>query len=366
MKRRDFIKKSGVAAAGAASAALAAPAISQDRKQWRLITTWSKGLPGLGTTAQYFADQVTACSDGRLEIKLFAGGEVVPPFESIDAVSAGTVEMGHGAPYYWKGKAIASQLVSNFPFGLLAQEYNAWMYFGGGAEMCDEFYQDAFGCRFIVCGNTGVQHPGYSRKEVNSIDDFKGLKMRMPGLGGAAMAAIGATVINLPGSEVAQAFASGTVDWVEWNSPYGEATMGFWRHGKYYYTPGFHEVATCLDLFINPTAWDSLSSDLKAIVTQCAHSANHFALSEPVAYSGAILQKLIKEEGVVVKVIPDDAMIAIGNAAGQLIAEQVASDPWSAKVFASMSKFRTDQIPYTDSTEGEVIRARKLPFSFPS
>ena len=201
MKRRDFIKKSGAAAAGVATAAIAAPAISQNRMQWRLITTWSKNLPGLGTTAQYFADQVTACSDGRLEIKLFASGEVVPPFESIDAVSAGTVEMGHGAPYYWKGKAIASQLVSNFPFGLTAQEYNAWIYFGGGAELCDEFYQDALGCRLIVCGNTGVQHPGYSRKEVNSLEDFKGLKMRMPGIGGAAMSAIGATVINLPGSE---------------------------------------------------------------------------------------------------------------------------------------------------------------------
>ena len=141
MKRRDFLKKSGAAAAGVASAALAAPAISQDRKQWRLITAWPKNLPGLGTGAQYFADQVTACSDGRLEVKLYASGEVVPAFESIDAVSAGTVEMGHGAPYYWKGKSIASQLVSNFPFGLTAQEYNAWYQYGGGAQLCDELYQ---------------------------------------------------------------------------------------------------------------------------------------------------------------------------------------------------------------------------------
>ena len=366
MKRRDFIKGSSAAVAGVASAAIAAPAISQNRKQWRLITTWPKNLPGLGTTAQFFADQVTACSNGQLEVKLYASGEVVPAFESIDAVSSGTVEMGHGAPYYWKGKAIASQLVSNFPFGLTAQEYNAWYMFGGGAELCDEFYQDALGCRFLVCGNTGVQHPGYSRRELNSIEDFDGLKMRMPGLGGAAMSAIGAVVINLPGSEVAQAFASGTVDWVEWNSPYGEATMGFWRYGKYYYTPGFHEAGTSLDLFINPAAWDTLDSQEQAIVRNCAHAANIFALSEPVAYSGAILQKLVAEEGVIVKKIPDDALTAIGNAVGELIADQVANDAWSAKLFASLSKFRSEQIDYTNTTEGAFIQARNLPYKFPS
>jgi TRAP-type mannitol/chloroaromatic compound transport system substrate-binding protein len=366
MKRRDFLKKSGAAAAGVASAALAAPAISQDRKQWRLITTWPKNLPGLGTGAQYFADQVTACSDGRLEVKLYASGEVVPAFESIDAVSAGTVEMGHGAPYYWKGKSVASQLVSNFPFGLTAQEYNAWYQYGGGAQLCDELYQNELGCRFILCGNTGVQHPGYSSKELNTLEDFQGLKMRMPGIGGAAMSAVGATVINLPGSEVAQAFASGTVDWVEWNNPYGEAAMGFHRYGKYYYTPGFHEPNTSLDLFINPTAWASLSSDLQAIVRQCAYSTTHNILAEFTAYSAPQLQNLVQNEGVIIKVIPDDALIALGNAAGEIIADQMANDPSSAKIFPHMVKFRNEQIPYSNTTEGEFMRARQLPYSFPS
>ena len=365
MKRRDFIKKSGVAAV-AASTAIAAPAISQNRKQWRFVTTWPKNLPGLGTGAQYFADQVTACSGGLLEVKLYASGEVVPAFESIDAVASGTVEMGHGAPYYWKGKSLASQLVSNFPFGLTAQEYNAWYQHGGGRQLCDELYQDTLGCRFLLCGNTGVQHPGWSKKEINSLDDLQGLKMRMPGIGGASMAAIGATVINLPGSEVAAAFASGAIDWVEWNNPYGEASMGFWRYGKYYYTPGFHEPNTSLDLFINPVAWDGLSSDLQAIVTQCAHSATHWILAENVHYAAPQLQKLINEEGVIIKVLPDDALIALGNAAGQIIADQVASDAWSAKIFPQMAKFRSDQIVYSNTTEGEFLRIRKLPYTFPS
>ena len=365
MKRRDFIKTSGAAVA-AASATLAAPAISQNMQQWRLITTWPKNLPGLGTTAQYFADQVTACSNGRLEVKLFASGEVVPAFESIDAVGAGTVEMGHGAPYYWKGKALASQIVSNIPFGLTAQEYNAWYYFGGGEALCDELYRDAFSCKFLLCGNTGVQHPGTSSVEVNSLADFDGLKIRMPGIGGEAMAAIGATVVNLPGSEVAAAFASGTVDWVEWNSPYGEASMGFWRHGKFYYTPGWHEPATSLDLFVNAAAWDALAPDLQAIVSQCAASANMFALSEPTAYSAPQLQKLVNEHGSVIKQIPDDALTALGNTVGEIISAQAEADPMSKKVLSSLLPFRGEQIEYSNTTEADFMRARNLPYSFPT
>ncbi len=366
MERRDFIKGTGVAAVAAASATVAAPAISQNKIQWRLITTWPKNLPGLGTTAQFFADQVTAVSGGKLEVKLFASGEVVPAFESIDAVGAGTVEMGHGAPYYWKGKAPASQIVSNIPFGLTAQEYNAWYYFGGGRDLCDELYRDAFGCKFILCGNTGVQHPGTSSKEINSLEEFKGLKIRMPGLGGEAMTAIGATVINLPGSEVAAAFASGAVDWVEWNSPYGEASMGFWRFGKYYYTPGWHESATSLDLFVNSAAWDGLPADLQAVVENCAASANMYALSEPTAYSAPQLQKLINDHGTVVKKIPDDALTALGSVVGELISDQAARDPMTKKVLNSMLPFRRDQIAYSDTTEADFMRARNLPYKFPT
>ena len=241
MKRRAFLKAAAGSAVVAAAPALPKPALAQSQRKWRLVTTWPKNLPGLGTGAQYFADQVTKCTGGRLTVQLFAAGEIVPAFESIDAVKAGTIEMGHGCPYYWKGKAPAAEFVSNFPFGLTAQEYNAWYHFGGGDKLCDELYSEAFGCKYLVCGNTGVQHPGWSRKEVNTLEDFKGLKIRMPGLGGEVMKRLGATVVNLPGGEVTAALASGTIDWVEWNNPYGEASLGFHRHAKYYYTPGWHE-----------------------------------------------------------------------------------------------------------------------------
>ncbi|MBL95912.1 MAG: ABC transporter substrate-binding protein [Magnetovibrio sp.] len=367
MKRRKMLK-TAVTAVGAAAVAstFPKPGLSSNHKKWRLITTWPKNLPGLGTGAQYFADQVTKCSGGRLSIQLFASGEIVPAFESIDAVGAGTVEMGHGAPYYWKGKAPASQFVSNFPFGLTAQEYNAWYYYGGGDKLCDELYQDAFGCKYIICGNTGIQHPGWCSKEVDTLEQFKGLKMRMPGIGAEVMKRIGATVVNLPGSEVAAALASGTIDWVEWNNPYGEASMGFHRHAKYYYAPGWHECGTALELFVNSKAWNSLDDELKAIVIQCANSTNVVMLSEFQGRSGPVLQDFIKNHGVKIKMLSDEVLTKLGNVAGEVISELAAADKMSGKVLKSMAKFRTEQVAYSNTMETAFLNARNLPFKFPS
>lgn len=367
MKRRKLITAAAAAATTVAAAtALPRPAISQNKRKWRMVTTWPKNLPGLGTGAQYFADQVTKCSGGRLTIQLFASGEIVPAFESIDAVNAGTVEMGHGAPYYWKGKAAAAQFVSNFPFGLTAQEYNAWYHFGGGAALCDELYTETFGCKFLVCGNTGVQHPGWSRKEVKTLDDFKTLKIRMPGLGGEVMKRLGATVVNLPGSEVPTALASGSIDWAEWNNPYGEASMGFWRHAKFYYTPGWHEPATVLELFINNDKWNSLEPDLKAIVEQCAYAANVVMLSEFQARSGPVLEQFVNEYGVQVRRLSDEQLVKIGEVAGQVISEITSQDAMSKKVFESMNKFRGQQKAYSSTTEYDFLYARNLDFKWPA
>ncbi len=368
MKRRSFLKSAALASAGVAggAAALSSPALSQNKRQWRMVTTWPKNLPGLGTGAQYFADQVTKCTGGRLTVQLSPAGEIVPAFESIDAVKSGTVEMGHGCPYYWKGKAAAAEFVSNFPFGLTAQEYNAWYHFGGGDKLCDELYSEAFGCKFFPCGNTGVQHPGWSRKEVNTLADFQGLKIRMPGLGGEVMKRLGATVVNLPGGEVPTALAAGTIDWAEWNNPYGEASMGFWRHAKYYYSTGWHEPGTVLELFVNKSKWDSLEPDLKAIVEQCAHATNVVMLSEFQARSGPVLEQFVQQHGVIIKKLSDEQLQKIGETAAAVLAEIVARDPMSKKVFESMNKFRGQQIAYSDVAEADFLRARSLKYSWPS
>lgn len=366
MNRRTFLKSAAAttAAAAATAAAFPTPAISQNRRKWRMVTTWSKNLPGLGTGAQYFADQVTRCSGGRLTVELFAAGEIVPAFEAIDAVKSGTVEMGHGSPYYWKGKAAAAEFVSNFPFGLTAQEYNAWYHFGGGDKLCDELYGEVFGCKYFPCGNTGVQHPGWCRKEVNSLDDFQGLKVRMPGLGGEVMKRLGATVVNLPASETSTALASGAVDWVEWNNPYGEASLGFWRHAKYYYTPGWHEPGTVLELFVNRGQWDSLEDDLKAIVEQCASSTNVVMLSEFQARSGPVLQQFVNDHGVIIKKLTDEQLKKLGEATSEVLAEIVERDAMAKKVFLSMNKFRGEQKAYSDIAEADFFRARSLDYKW--
>lgn len=366
MKRRTFLTGAVAASAATAAATLPKPAISQNRRRWRLITTWPKNLPGLGTGAQYFADQVTKCSGGRLEVRLHAAGEVVPAFESIDAVRSGTVEMGHGAPYYWKGKAAAAEFVSNFPFGLTAQEYNAWYFHGGGAALCDELYGEAFSAKFLVCGNTGIQFPGWSRREVNTLDDFKGLRMRMPGIAAQAMERLGAVVVNLPGPEVAPALAAGTIDWVEWNNPYGEAAFGFWRHAPYYYTPGWHECGTVLELFVNRQQWDSLEDDLKAIVEQCAYSTNVNMLSEFVARSGPVLQQFINQHKVQVKRFTDEQLKVIAGHVADIISQITARDAMAKKVFESMNKFRGEQKAYSTLTELEYLKARNLDYKWPA
>lgn len=365
MKRRKFLTGAAVATAAAAAASFPKPAISQNRIKWTMVMTWPKNLPGLGTGAQYFADSVTKASGGKFTIQLHPAGEIVPAFESIDAVGRGTVEAGHGCPYYWKGKAPAGEFLSNFPFGLTAQEYNAWYYFGGGAALADKVYREQLGAKFLLCGNTGVQHPGWSRKEIKSLADFKGLKMRMPGIAAEAMQRLGATVVNVLGSEVTAALASGAVDWVEWNNPHGEASLAFYRYAKFYYEPGFHEVGTSLELFINSKAWDGLSAENKALVEQCAYSTNVRMLSEFVWYSGPQMQEYITKHGVQVRVIDDESLVAIGNKVGEVIAGIIDKDKNAREVYASMMKAREWQIPLSKQTEGEIIRIRSLPYKLP-
>ncbi|MGE3992894.1 TRAP transporter substrate-binding protein [Pseudorhodoplanes sp.] len=368
LHRRQFIKKS-VAAAGAGVAltsALAAPAIAQNRQKWKMVTCWPANLPGLGTGSEYFAKAVTRASGGRLEVQVYPAGEIVPAYEAVDAVGSGVAEMGHGTPYYWKGKAPAGQILGGFPMGPTAQEYNAWYHFGGGSDLCDHLYREVFNCKFLVCGNTGVQHPGWSTKEVNTLADFKGLKVRMAGIGGEVMSRLGATVVNLPGGEVAGALASGAIDWVEWNNPYGEASMGFWRYAKYYYTPGWHEPGSTLDLFINAKKWDGLDEDLKGIVEYCAYATNQMVLCEFQARSGPVLESFVKDHKVVIKELSDEILVEVGRLSGQAIQDLISSDPMAAKIFKSMIAFRNQQVRYTDTAEGAYLRARALKYPFPA
>ena len=276
IKRRSLLKAVTGVGAGALAAAvggLPAPAIAKDRTDWRMVTAWLPNFPGAGTASTLFARLVEEQSDGRLRIKVYAAGELVPAFEAIDAVSRDTAELGHGAPYYWKGKLAALQYLAAIPFGPTAQEQNAWFQFGGGQELADRLYGE-LNCKFFPCGNTGVQMGGWFNREINGIGDFGGLKMRIPGLGGEVLAAAGAIPDNLPLGEILPALQSGRIDATEFVGPYNDLALGLYKNAKYYYYPGWHEPATCLDCFINLEAWEALSDDLKAIVAGVATQVN--------------------------------------------------------------------------------------------
>jgi TRAP-type mannitol/chloroaromatic compound transport system substrate-binding protein len=364
MKRRQFLSGAAVAGATAAVAStFAKPAIAQDVREWRMVTTWPKNFPGLGTGANLLAEYITKASEGRLKVTVFGAGEIVPAFEAIDAVGSGTVEMGHGAPYYWKGKVDATQYIAAMPFGLNAQEQNAWFQWGGGQELADKVYAE-LNCKFFPSGNTGTQMGGWFNKEMNTIDDYQGLKMRIPGLGGEVVKAAGANVVNLPGGEIPPALQSGAIDATEWVGPYNDLAFGLYKSAKYYYYPGWHEPATVLDNFINLDAWNSLPDDLKAIVDQANRAVNQMVLSEFTARNVQALDTLRNKHGVDVRPFSDDILTNLGKLSGEVLRDLVASNPLSQEVFESLVAFRTQSIAWSKFSESAFAQARILPFKY--
>ncbi|AXO15046.1 MULTISPECIES: TRAP transporter substrate-binding protein [Thalassospira] len=364
MKRRQFLSGAAVAGATAAAAStFAKPAIAQDVREWRMVTTWPKNFPGLGTGANLLAEYITKASEGRLKVTVFGAGEIVPAFEAIDAVGNGTVEMGHGAPYYWKGKVDATQYIAAMPFGLNAQEQNAWFQWGGGQELADKVYAE-LNCKFFPSGNTGTQMGGWFNKEMNTIDDYKGLKMRIPGLGGEVVKAAGANVVNLPGGEIPPALQSGAIDATEWVGPYNDLAFGLYKSAKYYYYPGWHEPATVLDNFINLDAWNALPDDLKAIVEQANRAVNQMVLSEFTARNVQALDTLRNKHGVDVRPFSDDILTGLGKLSGEVLRDLVSSNPLSQEVFESLIAFRTQSIAWSKFSEAAFAQARVLPFKY--
>jgi TRAP-type mannitol/chloroaromatic compound transport system substrate-binding protein len=361
MKRRGFV--TGAAATGVAASTFPAPAISQNLKEWRMVTTWPKNFPGLGTGAELLAKLITDGSGGRLKVTVYGGGEIVPPFESMDAVSSGTVEMGHGAPYYWKGKVPATQFLAAIPFGLTAQELNAWYQYGGGQELADEVYAE-MGAKFFVSGNTGVQMGGWFNKEMLSLDDYNGLKMRIPGLGGEVVKAAGGNVVNLPGGEIPPALSSGAIDATEWVGPYNDLAFGLYKSARFYYYPGWHEPGTALDNFINLDAWNGLDDDLKAVVETANTAVNQIVLSEFVARNNDALNTLLNEHNVELRRFSDEILAGLGQLAGEVMNDLASADPTSRKVMDSLLAFRKTANAWSEISEETYLAARGLDYEY--
>lgn len=357
MKRRDFIQKIAVGSVAAGSV-LAAPAVLAKKTiKWKMVTTWPKNFPGLGTGANKLARLITEMSGGRLKVKVYGAGELVPAFEVFDAVSRGTAQMGHGSAYYWKGKIEEAQFFSTVPFGLNGQEMTSWLHHGGGMELWREVYEP-FGVIPAAAGNTGVQMAGWFNKEINSLTDLKGLKMRIPGLGGEAFKRAGGTPVNLPGGELFTALKTGALDATEWVGPYNDLAFGFYKAAKYYYYPGWHEPGTTLEATINKKAFESLPKDLQAIVMAACDVVNQDMLLEYTARNNAALDTLLNKHKVDMRKLPDDVLSKLRQLSEEVVLELASKDKRSQKIYNSFDKFRKQVVDWHQISEQAYYNVR--------
>ncbi|NJM48629.1 MAG: ABC transporter substrate-binding protein [Alkalinema sp. RU_4_3] len=305
-----------------------------------MATSWPISLDTIHGGATLFAERIAALTGDRFKITPRAAGEIAPPLEVLNVVSQGGVPCGHTAGYYYVGKSPAVAFGTSVPFGLNAQQQNAWLYEGGGLKKLQELYARKFGVIQFPCGNTGTQMGGWFRKEINSLSDLKGLKMRIPGLGGKVMGKLGVTVQTIPGSEIFSALQTGAIDAAEWVGPYNDLAFGLFRAAKYYYYPGWQEPGPTLECMINQSAYESLPDDLKVVVQQCCEAVNNHMLAEFSARNQQALKTLIDDHQVQLRRLPDTVLSTLNAAADEVLAEMAMRDPFTKRVYDSQRLFR--------------------------
>jgi len=339
MKRREFIKK---AAAGVAASSVFGPVYAQTQKRirWRMATSWPKSLDTIYGGAVTVAETVREMTGGQFDIRVYAGGEIVPGLKVVDAVQQGTVEAGHTASYYYIGKHPAFAFGTSLPFGFTYRAQNAWLYDGNGNKFMNELYAD-FNMIGFPAGNTGAQMGGWFRKPINSVEDLKGLKMRIPGLGGKVMARLGVTVQVLAGGDIFPALERGAIDATEWVGPYDDEKLGFYKVAKYYYYPGWWEPGPSLHFFVNLDAWRKLPKEYQEILKTAAARAN---LQMQVDYDFKNPQSLkrLLAKGVKLRKFPLDVLKAAEKEAFDLFEELAAKDKFYRKVYEDWKAFRGD------------------------
>ena len=329
MKRRNFIRTATVT--GAATATIAAPAIAQSRREMVFVSSWPRDFPGLGISAQRLAARITELSQGQIETQYFASGERVGGFDVFDEVASGNAQAYVSAEYYWKGKHPAFAFFTSVPFGMTTLEWNAWIKYKGGQELWDEL-SGGFGLKCLPCGATGTQMAGWFNKLIESADDLKGLKMRIPGLGGDVMAKLGASPVSLPGGQIYENLVSGAIDATEWVGPYNDYFMKFYEAAKYYYYPGFHEPGGGVSLGMNAQWWADLSDYERAIITAAAMEEHAAQYEEAQANNGAFLARLVNDHGVQVKELSEEIYESFGEATEAVYEETREHSELAARV----------------------------------
>ena len=344
---------------GAAGAlALAAPpAVAQERRDWTMVTSWPKDTPGPGTTARRIAERITLLSGGRLTVKLFAAGEVVPAFEVFDAVAGGVAHLGHTASFFWSGKAKAATFFTAVPFGLTPDGHNAWIYEGGGQALWDELYEP-FGVKPLPAGNSGMQMGGWLKREVNSLDDLKGLKYRIPGLGGEVMRRLGVTAVSLPPGEILPALQSGAIDGAEFLGPWSDIALGLNKAASYYYWPGFHEPNGSAECLVNKAAYEALPADLKAIVATVCDAENARGMAEADWQNAATLDGIEEEHGVKLRRFDDSILRAASAAAEEVLADVATTGAVAGRIYESYVAARARSVAWGRVARHAVLDAQ--------
>lgn len=361
MQRRSFLKGSLAAGAGTAVAtgAFPAPAISQGKRQLNMVMAWPHNFPGLASIAYNYAQYVEELSGGKITIKVNAAGEMVGSFEIFDAVGSGAADLYHGPALFLVSKWPAATFFSVIPFGLTALEHCAWMYHGGGQDLQHEAYRDLFNLVPYTCGHTGIQMAGWFNKEINNLDDFRGITMRNPGLGGETMRRVGASAVMIAPQEIFQALQAGTVDATELCCAWLDSANGFQQHAKYYYTPGWQEPNSAGEIGVNADLFDSLDDTEKKIMERAAAAANAVNLAEWPYYNAQYMQQLVDEHAVEVRNYPTDVIEALAAAAQEVTAELSESDAYAKKIYESWKPWRDRAIAYSALVEAPLYDARR-------
>lgn len=367
MKRRQLMKTTGYGAVAATTASLAAcaPGASTDttgaegedlpRIEWQMATSWPMALDVIFGGAQTFADRVSAMSGGRFTITPRAAGEIAPPLEVLNVVSQGAVPCGHTASYYYIGRSPVMGFGAAVPFGLTPQQQNAWLYEGGGLDKLQAFYASQFNVIQFPAGNTGAQMGGWFRREINTLADLAGLKMRIPGLGGQVMSKLGVTVQTLPGGEIFQALQTGAIDAAEWVGPYDDEKLGLNKVAQYYYYPGWWEPGSTLEVQINLNEWNKLPPVYQEMVRTAAFQANLEMLSRYETRNNEALQRLV-DGGTQLRAFSDEIMAAAQTATLAIYDEFSASDTDFAAIYQDWLDFRNRIYSWNNLNQGSFER----------
>lgn len=336
----------------------ASPAISRKRKRLTMVTTWPKGLPGLGGAAERVADQIELQTGGLIEVRVRAAGEQVQAFEAFDAVADGAADMYHGAEYYWASKSTGFPFFTAVPFGMTAQEIMGWIDFGGGRELWEEL-SGQYGIIAFQGANTGHQMGGWFKREINALSDFNGLKMRIPGQGGDVLRALGGSAVALSGGDIFQSLQTGVIDATEWVGPWNDFYLGFYREAPYYYGPGFHEPGASLAVGMNRGVWDGLTPTEQAIIRGVCNSVNHLSLGEFTYQNALHLDKLTGEYGTQLRQFPSDVVARIEEAARDVRADS-GKDGIEKRIYESFETALKSMRGWARVSEGPYYAAREI------